>query len=115
MKDGLFVDVVNVPMLNCGFGCNKNIRDPEIATKLSRAVMDILTDTPPSVPPRGEAMVSVLTSRERKPKLERARLRGIQKRRRDKLDRISDQVDRRRRGYFGDSDSEESSGEESIA
>ena len=102
------------PKLRFPLGCNKDIRDSEIATKSSRAVMDIMTDKPQSVAPRAEPMVFVLTSRERKPKWERARMKGIQKRRRDKLDRSSDRVGRSRRRYFVEDDSEESSEEERI-
>ena len=96
-------------------GCNQNIRDPEIATKLFRVVMNMLADTPPSVPPRGEPMVSVFTSGERKLKWERARLRAIRKRHRDTMDRISDQIERRNWRYGDGGDSEESFEEEHIA
>ena len=57
----------------------------EVASGLSRAVIHVETDSPPSVPPRGEPMVFVLTSRKRKPKWERARRKGIVKR---YLDRV---------------------------
>ena len=76
--------------------------------------MHVLTNAPPSVPPRSEPMVSVCTSRERKLKWERARLRGIRKRHRDKMDRRSDQLKRRMRRYVDEGDSEESSDEEHI-
>ena len=61
-------------------GCIENIKNLEIAIKLSRAVMHVLTDVPPSVPQRGEPLVSVLTSRKLKPKWERARLRRLKRR-----------------------------------
>ena len=60
-------------------GCIKNTKTLEIATRLSRIAIHVLTDVPPSVPQRGEPSVSVLTSRKRKPKWERARLRGLRK------------------------------------
>ena len=49
--------------------------------------MHVLTDTPPSVPQRGEPMVCVLRSRVRTPKWERERLKGIKRR-----DRIKEEV-----------------------
>ena len=52
---------------------SRNAKNLEIATGLSRIVMHVLGDTPPSVPPRGEPVVCVLTSRTRKPVWERAR------------------------------------------
>ena len=61
-------------------GYARNANNLEIATKLSRAMIHVLTDAPPSVPQRGEPLVSVLTSRGRKPKWERIRLRGLKKR-----------------------------------
>ena len=57
-------------------GCNKNIMNVEIATKFSRVVIHALSDAPPSVPRRGEPLVSVLGSRKLKPKWERGRLRA---------------------------------------
>ena len=56
-------------------GCIKNIKDQEMSFTLSRIVKHVLTDVPPPVPQRGEPLVSALTSRKFKPKLERARLR----------------------------------------
>ena len=52
----------------------------EFAIKLSRIAIHVLEDMPPSVPRKGEPVVFVLTSRVRKPKWERARLRGIRRR-----------------------------------
>ena len=60
-------------------GYGRNTCNREIAIKLSRVVMHGLSDMPPSVPPRGEPMVFALTSRKRKPKWERARLRAIRR------------------------------------
>ena len=88
-------------------GCGRNIKNREIAIMLSRIVIHVLRDMPPSVPPRGEAMVSVLTSRERKLHWERERLRGIRSR--------SNKKDDYWRGYVDESDGGESSEEESIA
>ena len=73
---------------------------------LSRTVLHVLTDMPPVVPPKGEPMVCVFTSKVRKPKWERARLRGIRRRDRAKEDYCN---------YFDGSVGEESSEEESIA
>ena len=42
--------------------------------------MHVLTDAPPSVPQRGAPLVSVLTSRELKPKWEAKRLERLRKR-----------------------------------
>ena len=78
----------------------------EIATTLSRIVMHVWTDMPPLVPPKGEPMVFVLTSKVRKPKWGRARLRGIRRRDRAKEDYWK---------YFDGNVGEESSEEESIA
>ena len=61
-------------------GCGRSIKNREIAIRLSRIVMHVLTDTPPSVPRRGEPMVFVLKSRVRTPKWERERFRGITRR-----------------------------------
>ena len=61
-------------------GYNKNIKNGEIATKSSRAMIQFLEDAPPSVPQRGEPLVSVLTSRERKPKWERVRFMSLKTR-----------------------------------
>ena len=62
---------------------NRNAKNREIATGLSWIVMDVLRDALPSVPPRGEPMVSVLASRKRKPKWERVSLEGVRRRRRE--------------------------------
>ena len=43
-------------------------------------VVHVLTDVPPSVPQRGEPLVSVLTSRKFQPKWERARFRRLKRR-----------------------------------
>ena len=50
----------------------------EVANKLFWIAMHVLHDAAPSVPPRGEPLVSVLTSGE--PSWERARLRGTRRR-----------------------------------
>ena len=52
---------------------NRNAKNLGIVTGLSRIVAHVLGDTPPSVPPRGEPIVFVLTSRKRKPVWESAR------------------------------------------
>ena len=57
--------------------CNKTIKNMEVAIHLCRIVIHVLIDVLPSVPQRGEPLVSVLTSREFKPKWERLRLRKI--------------------------------------
>ena len=54
--------------------CDRNTKNVEIATRLSRVVMHVLTDVLPSVPQRGAPLVSALTSRKLKPKLESRRL-----------------------------------------
>ena len=41
-----------------------------IATKLTRMMISVLKDRPPSVPPRDVPLPSVLTTRPRKPKVE---------------------------------------------
>ena len=95
---------------------NRNARNLEVATGLSRIVMHVLRDTPPSVPPRGEPMVFVLKSRKRKPVWGRARHKGIQRRYLEKLYRRDRRLERERRiGYVVESDGEECSEEESIA
>ena len=72
---------------------------------MSRIATHVLKDMPPVVPPKGEPMVFVLTSRVRKPKWERARLRGMRTRDRDKEDYWN---------YFRGNGGEEPSGEESF-
>ena len=86
---------------------NRNAKNLEIATGLSRIVMHVLRDMPPSVPPRGEPVVYVPTSRKRKPQWERARHTGIGKRYFEKLCRRARRLERERRiGYVVESDSE---------
>ena len=94
---------------------NRNAKNLEIATGLSRAAMHVLTDAPPSVPPRGEPMVFVLTSRKREPKWERARHKGIQKRYIERLYRRDRRIKRASDGYVDEGDGGESSEEESVA
>ena len=103
---------------------NRNAKNSEIATGLSRIVLHVLEDAPPSVPPRGEPMVCVLTSRVRTPVWEPARHNGIQRRYLEKLYRkdfrwmlIRDyRLERERRiGYIVGGDGGESSEEENIA
>ena len=93
---------------------NRKAKDREIATGLSCIVMHVLRYAPPSVPPRGEPMVSVLTSRKRKPRWERMRLEAIRRRRIHKRNSrfLREPV---RRWYSDESSSEESSEEGSIA
>ena len=93
---------------------NRKAEKPEIATGLSWIVMHVLRDTPPPVPPRGEPMVFVLTSRKRKPKWERAQHEGIVRRCEERMNRRY-YKERERRRRADDSDSEESSEEEGIA
>ena len=54
-------------------GCNENVKDTDIAVNLSRAVIEVLGDVPPSVSPRDAPLASVLTSRELKPAHEHKR------------------------------------------
>ena len=84
--------------------------------------MHVLTDSPPSVPPRGEPMVSVLTSMDQKPRWVRARRKGIGKRYVERVChwRREERREKRRRkrewsGYVDEGDDEESSEEESVA
>ena len=81
-------------------GRTKNTNDLDIAIRLSRAMIHVLADAPPSVPQRIEPLVSVLTSRERKPKWERARLRGLRKRRIAYLKRRNAMIREERYGGF---------------
>ena len=60
---------------------NKNNKNAEIAVKLSTVFVHVLTDVPPVVPKRGEPLVSILRSREIKPKWERERLGELRRRR----------------------------------
>ena len=83
-------------------GCIKNTKNLEIAIRLSRTMIHVLTDVPPSVPQRGEPLVSVLTSRKRKPKWERARLRGLRKRLIQRLKRRNVMI--REERFGGDDD-----------
>ena len=95
-------------------GCNKNTINAKIATKLSRVAIRALADTSPSVPQRGEPLVSVLRSRELKPKWERERLRKHKRwliRFRERMGRYDGKCS----GRYSESDGEESSEEESIA
>ena len=62
-------------------GCNRNIANGKLQSKLSWIVTHVLGDTPPSVPQSGEPLVFTLRSRKLKPKWERERVRGITKRR----------------------------------
>ena len=96
-------------------GCIRNTKNLEIATKLSRIAMHVLSDVPPSVPQRGEPLVSILTSRKRQPRWERARLRRIRRR---YIERMMRRCDRSSEGWSeegSESSGEESSKEESIA
>ena len=55
-------------------GCDRNNKNVEIAIRLSRVVMHVLSDVRPSVPTRGAPLASALTSRKLKPKWEYRRL-----------------------------------------
>ena len=63
------------------FDCIKNTKNTDIAIKVSRVVIHVLSDVPPSVPQREEPLVSVLTSREFSPKWERERFKEPMRRR----------------------------------
>lgn len=63
-------------MLDCSVAI-KNTKNTEFAIKLSRVVIHVLSDAPPSVPQRGEPLVSALRSRKFEPRWERTRLRKI--------------------------------------
>ena len=63
------------------FDFNKHTKNTEIAIRLSRVVIHVLSDVARSVPQRGEPLVSVLTSREFSPKSERERFREPWRRR----------------------------------
>ena len=84
--------------------------DIEIATKLSRVVIHALRDTPPSVPQRGEPLVSVLKSKELKPKWERDRFRKHKK----WMTRFKERLGRCDRSRCSENYEEEFSVEESI-
>ena len=49
-------------------GCNRNIMNTHIASKLVRVMIHVLGDVPPSVPPRGVPLASVLRSTKRRTK-----------------------------------------------
>ena len=91
-------------------GCAKNAMNIEIATKLSRVVIHALRDTPPSVPQRGEPLVSVLRTKELKPKWGRDRFRKHKK----WLTRFKERLGRCDRSRCSESYEEECSVEESI-
>ena len=61
-------------------GCNRHIKNVEIAISLCRVVMHVLIDAPPSVPQRGAPLVSVFPSRKFKPKWEARRLERLRAR-----------------------------------
>ena len=93
---------------------NRNATSREIATGFTWIAMHVLSDTPPSVPPRGEPVVFAFTSRKRKPKWERARHEGITRRLNEgMIRRYAKYQERMRRAE--ESDSEESSEEGSSA
>ena len=93
---------------------NRNAKNRQIATGLSWIFMHVLRDTPPSVRLRGKPVVFVLTSRERKPKWERARLEGIRRRCKERMTRRYCREQERRR-CADESAGAESFEEESIA
>ena len=93
---------------------HRNANNREIAIGLSYVVLHVLRDAPPSVTPRGEPMVSALTSRRRKSKWERARREGITRRLNEGMTRRHFEYQEKMR-RAEESDSEESSEEESIS
>ena len=97
---------VQWPFLN---GCSINIKNVDIATKFSRIAIHVLSDVRPSVPQRGEPLVSVLRSRELKSRWERERFRKL--RRRPASRKWSDESG----GGYGEDDKEGTSEEESVA
>ena len=93
---------------------NRNAKNREIAIQLSWAVMWVLRGAPPSVPPRGEPMVSVLTSRKQMFWQARKRREGITKRLEERMIRNhANYLERIRRAE--EIDDEELSEEENIA
>ena len=72
--------------------------------------MHVLSDVPPSVPQRGEPLVCILTSGKRQPTWERARLRGIWRRRVKRMMRSEEWSE-----DGSESDDDESSKVESVA
>ena len=50
--------------------CDKNTLNELMAIGLIKTLVGVLEDRPPSVPPRGVPLPSVLTTRPRKPKVE---------------------------------------------
>ena len=62
-------------------GCNKTTKNGEFAIKLFRIAVHVLIDVPPSVPRRGGPLVSVLRSRNFKPKWACARINELSMRR----------------------------------
>ena len=91
------------------FGCNRNTKNVEIATKLARIMMHVLTVIPHSVPQRGVPLVSIFRSRELKPKWECERLNRLSMRRAARV-RSDDGS-----GEDVEGDEEEFSEEESVA
>ena len=89
-------------------GCDRNTKNVEVATRLSRVVVHVLSDVPPSVPQRGAPLVSVLASRQHTPKCESRRFERIRLLRRLRMRRTLREED----SEDGD---EESSEEESLA
>ena len=76
------MDIVAVLMFSgTPSGCNRIKKNVDIAIALCRMVLPVLSDAPPSVPPRDAQLVSVLTSRKRKPRREACRLERLRVRR----------------------------------
>ena len=87
-------------------GCNRNTKDVEIALGSCKVVMHVLVGVPPSVPPMGAPLVSILASRGFKPKWEARRLERLRVRRVRCV---------RSRGGRSEGYNRESSEEESVA
>ena len=90
------------------FGCNGNTKNVEIAAKLSRAMIHVLIDVPPSVLRTGEPLVPVFRSTELKPKWECERFNQLSMRR-------ARHVEGQESSGDSEDDEEESSEEESVA
>ena len=87
--------------------CNRNTKNVYFAIKLRRMVMHVLSDVPPSVPPRSAPLVSVLSSRELKPRREACRLErlGVRRTRLYQFDVGSEEINE---GYNWEPSEEES-------
>ena len=90
-------------------GRNEDTKNVEIAIKLSRVAMHVLNDVLPSVPQRGQPLVSVLRSRKFRPTWECERLSDLQMRRARRVGSDGSS------GEGKEEDEEESSEEGSVA